>query len=220
MAWGSMKIAVTGSIGSGKSTVSRILASQLAARYLDTDVVCREELEPGADGYNQFLQQTGQHFLKNDGTLDRDTLRDAVFQDRGIKDLLESILHPLVQARVTTVYRDCLEEGHTLVVEVPLLYEIGWQNTFDDHVLVYIPEEEIFFRVARRSNLTRQAIAGILASQMPLTQKRKLANHVVDNSELIVSSVQQVGWIAKNINRCGKKALKVTSSDPKHLTAM
>jgi dephospho-CoA kinase len=205
MAGNALKIAVTGSIGSGKSTVSRMLAAQLRARYVDTDQLCRLEMQPGAEGYNQFLQQSGGKYFAHDGMLDRDKLRTAVFNDPGERMNLEAVLHPLVQRRVSALFMRCAADGCSLVVEVPLLFETGWHEHFDDHLLVFVALPEIYRRVALRSKLDRVMITRILAAQMPMATKRQLANHVVDNSGLFVSVVQQISWVSKKIGKKSKK---------------
>ncbi len=196
-----MNIAVTGGLGTGKSTVVKIFASCLGGEYLDTDQICKNLMEPGAQGLHQFIDQFGNKFLNPDGSLDRNRLRQVVFTDSYVKDGLEKILHPLVRQEVA---KKCLSSGALsgdIVIEVPLLYEVGWQDEFDVTVVVYISEQACVQRVATRDGLTVREIKLILAAQLPIEKKRDLADFVIDNSGTFVSTTQQVRWVLKNLIR-------------------
>ena len=97
-----MNIAVTGGLGSGKSTVSKILASYLQCGLLDTDQLCRQQLRPGCEGMVRLEERYGDRFFYPDGTLDRQSLRSATFEDHSVKVQLENILHPIVRIIVAT----------------------------------------------------------------------------------------------------------------------
>lgn len=194
-----MNIAVTGGLGSGKSTASRILAVAMSAEHLDTDQLCRQQMCMGNPGFTAFLEVFGNRFLFTDGSLNKPLLRQAVFADSGVKKELESILHPLVRQQVTEYYRQCRDVGKNLVVEVPLLFEVGWQYDFATWVVVYVPEELCYSRVAARDGMTAGEIQRVCASQLPLSEKLKYAHFVIDNSGTFVSMVQQIAWLGKNL---------------------
>ena len=194
-----MKIAVTGGLGTGKSTVSRILAANLATELIDTDQLCRRQMQPGGRGYAQFCRIFGQKFMQADGLIDRPLLRQAVFKDDSIRRQLENILHPLVQREVATHGKACSAEGRMLVVEVPLLYEIGWQDAFDVCVVVYVPEPVCLERVMARDALSAEHIRQIVQAQFPIKKKLDYADFIVDNSGTLVSTVQQIAWISKKL---------------------
>lgn len=198
-----MNIAVTGSLGSGKSTASRILAVAMGAEHLDTDQLCRQQMELGKPGFEKFAQVFGRRFLFVDDTLNKQLLRQAVFTDLGVKRELESILHPLVRHEVTEYYQHCQAVGKNLVVEVPLLFEVGWQHDFAVWVVVYVPEEHCYRRVATRDGMTPGEIQQVYASQLPLAEKLKYAHFVIDNSGTFVSTVQQIAWLGKNLQKQG-----------------
>jgi dephospho-CoA kinase len=191
-----LKIAITGGLGSGKSTVSQLLAARLCCELVNTDELCRRLLFPGEEGYIQFIESFGKEFILPDGHLDRAELREAVFRDSAVKDRLESVLHPLV----LDIVKKKGESSRLLLVEVPLLFEVGWQDDFDMCVLVYVPEEKIFERVAERDGHSREIIRAILDNQMPLEEKLHYTSVVIDNSSTFVSTVLQVNHLGRLIN--------------------
>ncbi len=194
-----MNIAVSGGLGTGKSTVSRILADNLATELLDTDQLCRRQMLPGEQGYAEFHRIFGHKFMQGDGVIDRQLLRQAVFEDEIIRKQLENILHPIVRAEVAARGKACSAEGRMLVVEVPLLYEVGWQDDFDVCVVVYVPEQLCIARVMSRDALSVEQIRQILQTQFPLKKKLDYADFMVDNSGTFVSTVQQIAWMSKKL---------------------
>jgi dephospho-CoA kinase len=195
-----MKIAVTGGLGSGKSTVSKILASYLQCELLDTDQLCRQQLQPGHEGLARLKECFGNRFLCSDGTLDRQKLRIVTFENLKVKSQLEDILHPIVREIVAARFREKELRGEYLVVEVPLLYEVQWQNDFDECVVVYAPESIVYERVALRSGLRFFEIRSILDVQMPIEEKRKYTRFIIDNSGTFVSTMLQTANLSKRVS--------------------
>ena len=194
-----MKIAVTGGLGSGKSTVSKILASSLGCGRIDTDELCRSQLQPGNMGMERFRDAFGYKFLHPDGTLNRQALRSATFKDQAVKFQLETILHPVVREAVNDRWkRRNTDEAH-LVVEVPLLYEVQWQNDFDQCIVVYVPENLVYPRVVKRSGLDIVEIRRILNVQMPIEEKLAYTELIVDNSGTLASTVLQADYLVRTL---------------------
>ncbi|SDO83556.1 dephospho-CoA kinase [Desulforhopalus singaporensis] len=192
-----MKIAITGNIGGGKSTVSRILANILGAAMLDSDGICRHEMQPGNQGFVQLVEIYGDRFVKHDGGLDRDGLRSAVFSDMSVKKNLEDILHPLVLQKIEQ--RGLELEGKILIVEVPLLFEVGWQDQFDVTVVVRAGEGKIIDRVVARDDLEAAQVKKILDVQMPCGEKEMLADYTIDNSGTLAATFGQLQWLASSL---------------------
>jgi len=195
-----MKIAITGGLGSGKSTVSKILARYLHCELLDTDQLCRQQLQPGREGMERLRECFGNRFLVPDGTLDRQKLRRATFEDRGVKVQLEGILHPIARKIIAARWRENEIQGEHLVVEVPLLYEVRWQDDFDESVVVYTPESSVYERVLLRSALSFTEIRSILKVQISIEEKRKYTSFIIDNSGTFVSTVLQTANLFKTIS--------------------
>ncbi len=194
-----MLIGVTGGIGTGKSTVAKQLARTLAAPLFDADQYCRELLEPGRDGYRQFVAATGSRYLEpTSDRLDRPRLRQALFADEHVRRLLEGILHPLVRTALRTVH-DQRGDAVWIVAEVPLLFECGWQDDFDWVVCVEAPREVVISRVADRDKVGSDDIEQIIDSQLSVDEKRHLADTCIDNSSDRVSLERQVAELAAQL---------------------
>ena len=117
-----MNIGITGGYGSGKSSVSRLLAMYLQAELTDADVLCRTLLEPGQEGTKQLQIEFADRFFLGDGSIDRNLLRQETFKDPEVKEKLEKILHPLVRSTIVDQARVCSVHHSYLVIEVPLLF--------------------------------------------------------------------------------------------------
>jgi dephospho-CoA kinase len=193
-----MKIAITGGLGSGKSTVSAILARSVGAAFLNSDQICRDQMEPGALGYQAFVQQTGKRFCLPGKKIDRARLHTAVFSEPSTKALLEGILHPLVRDAIDGWHGDAWGRRH-LVAEVPLLYETCMENQFDLVVVVYCPSFLSAMRVTARDGLDKRAIAAVERAQLPIEQKIDLADYVVDNRGTLAATVLQVHRCARDL---------------------
>jgi len=191
-----MNIAITGGLGTGKSTVSKILAAYLGAELIDTDTLCRLQMLPGKEGFTRFLQIFGGNYIQEDGTIDRLELRKAVFLDHAIKNTLEDILHPIVRSEVAARCEKSVVQGKIVVVEVPLLFEVNWQQDFEHTVAVFVLEKVCIQRVMARDGIDKDTISNIILSQMPIDIKRSLADFIIDNSSTFVSTVQQIAWLA------------------------
>jgi dephospho-CoA kinase len=196
-----VNIAVTGGLGTGKSTVSKILASTLQTELIDTDRLCRLQMLPGAEGFEEFGRTFGKRFIQDDGTIDRMLLRQAIFDDGELRKKLESILHPIVRRQVSSRCRVYSTGDDILIVEVPLLYEVGWQDDFDACVVVYVPESLCIQRVMTRDGMVAEEIRQILHAQMPIKKKLDYAHFIVDNSGTFVSTVQQIAWLSRKLIR-------------------
>lgn len=199
-----MNVAVTGSFGSGKSTVSRLLAQAMGARYVDTDQLCRQLMLPGREGYQGLVSLYGARFLAEDGSVDRSALRHAAFSIAEVKRALEEILHPLVQRMVADGALSCLHAGRHQVVEVPLLFEVGWKAQFDCTVVVSGQEKQLLTRVGVRDGLSAEEFRRVAATQWPAAEKERLGDFVVNNSGLFVATVQQVAWLAQKLGEDNK----------------
>lgn len=191
-----MIIGVTGTVGSGKSGVATMLAGSLQCPLVDTDAICRRLLASGQPAW-QELKKRWPGFFTHKGELDRVRLREAVFTDHQVRLGLEEILHPLVRLEVGDKITWVREAGSDLLVEVPLLFEVGWQNDVDYVISVYAPEELSVVRVGRRDRVSSDQVRAILGAQLPAGEKARRADWVVDNSGLWASSFLQVAHLTK-----------------------
>ncbi|MFV0438664.1 MAG: dephospho-CoA kinase [Desulfopila sp.] len=191
-----MIVAVTGTVGSGKSRVSAMLAAALGCESVDTDTICRQLMLPGMPGWDEMQKRWETRFIGADGQVDRSMLREAVFTDLAVRRELEAILHPLVKQRVTAEIGLARERKQNLLLEIPLLYEVGWQDGMDGVVAVYVPRRVSVARTSRRDDVDRQQVESILAAQLSALQKAERADWVIDNSGLWAATALQVAHLA------------------------
>jgi dephospho-CoA kinase len=174
-----LRIGLTGGIGSGKSTVSRLLAAR-GAVIVDADRIAREVVEPGTPGLSAVVEAFGEQVLTADGALDRPALAAVVFADAQARARLDAIVHPLVRARATELERAAPEDA-VVVHDVPLLVETGQAAGYD---LVLVVETDPELRVARlvERGLTEDDARARIAAQATDEQRRAVADVVLDNS--------------------------------------
>lgn len=174
-------IGLTGGIASGKSTVSTLLR-ELGAAVLDADVIAREVVERGAPA----LREISERFpfaVTPAGTLDRKALGEWVFPRPDERAALNAIIHPRIQEAFREKTAALERAGVTHVVyDAPLLIENGLHHAMDAVVVVSVPREVQRERLMARDGLTVEQAEARLASQLPLSEKVKLATHVVDNA--------------------------------------
>ena len=116
-----MIVVITGSIGSGKSSVAKHFADLAGARYYSADGICKELLEEGKAGYQDVKKKWGRRFLDVNNNIDRVLLRETIFENATVRSELEEILHPKVRENVQKLIHDSLYTGDWMVFEIPLL---------------------------------------------------------------------------------------------------
>ncbi|MDR7867920.1 MAG: dephospho-CoA kinase [Sporomusaceae bacterium] len=175
-------IGLTGGIASGKSTVSRILR-ELGARVIDADAIAREVVEPGRPALAEIVAWLGGDILLADGSLNRAKLGELVFADSAARAALESITHPRITAAAKEALAAAEREGCAVaVLDVPLLYEAGWDRYVDEVWVVYVDAATQLSRLTARDSLTAPQAAARVAAQMSLEEKARRADIVIDNS--------------------------------------
>jgi dephospho-CoA kinase len=174
-----LRIGLTGGIGSGKSTVSALLAER-GAVIIDADRLAREVVEPGTPGLAAVVDEFGDGVLTPDGALDRPALAAVVFADPAARRRLDAIVHPLVRAR-TLELAGAVPADAVVVHDVPLLAESGQTGSYD---LVLVVEADPEIRVARlvARGLTEDDARARIAAQATDEQRRAVADVVLDNS--------------------------------------
>jgi dephospho-CoA kinase len=178
-----LKVGLTGGIASGKSTVARAFG-EMGAHVLDADRIARDLVTPGSPALALIVEAFGREVLHPDGTLNRGALGAVVFADAGKRRLLEGILHPLILAEIDRRIGE-LERADPqglAVVEAALILELGRQERFDAIVVVWAEEEQQRRRMMLRDKLSAEEAGRRLAAQMPLAEKCRRADLVVDNS--------------------------------------
>ncbi len=186
-------VGLTGGIASGKSTVAALLAEK-GAIIIDADQIARELVEPGQPAWWEIVKWKGCSILLEDGSIDRDGLGDLVFNDAAARQKLNEIIHPRVgqEFYTRTAKIRSTRPGAVLVYDVPLLIEAGMQAMTDLVLLVYVSKDIQLQRLQRRDNLSREEAVLRIRAQMPLQEKKKHANVVIDNCGTPADTALQV----------------------------
>ena len=184
-------IGLTGGIASGKSTVSDML-KDMGAAIIDADRLARQVVEPGQPAYRQIADWLGSEFLKIDQGIDRKKMGELIFNDSAARRRLEEITHPHIKEAVWQQLSDVDAENIGVVLDVPLLFETGWDKYTDVNWLVWVDNQTQLERLIKRDYLTNSQAEARIASQMSMAEKLWLADVVIDNSNDIESTRQQV----------------------------
>jgi dephospho-CoA kinase len=174
-------IGLTGGIGSGKSTVAKMLA-ELGADVIDTDKVGHDVYRPGTDGFRQVTTAFGQDIVAPGGGIDRRALAAKVFADPDALARLNAIVHPLIGLAVRDWLQRAQAEPATtpIVVEAPVLMEAGWRF-FDEVWVVVVEPETAVARVTASRDMTADEVRRRIAAQMSNAERERLADRVIRN---------------------------------------
>lgn len=193
------RIGLTGGIGSGKSTVAGMLAAQGAA-VIDADAISRSLTAPGGRAMATIAQIFGPKMVDAQGAMDRQAMREMVFQNPQAKQQLEAIIHPLVSQMTAEQAQAAVQTGHrVLVFDVPLLVESGerWRKQVDRVIVVDCDAQTQRQRVMVRSGLAAEEIDRIMALQASRAQRLACADQVIFNQGLSLAELEaQVAQVA------------------------
>jgi len=176
-------VGLTGGIATGKSTVSTMFG-HLGAKVVDADLLAREVVMPGQPALARIVSEFGPDVLQADGSLDRKRLGAIVFADGDKRRRLEEITHPAIRARQQRILSVYEEEGFEGIVvwDVALLIETSAAKSMDRVVVVIADVDTELARLMARDGFSEDEARRRIASQMPLSEKVKVADHVIDNS--------------------------------------
>lgn len=186
-----MIIGLTGSYGSGKSTVASMLQELGDARIIDADHIARSLQRKGQPGYHAIVELFGPAALQEDGELDRRYIAERVFTDKLMLEKVNRIIHPLVWHEQVKQLGQNSSNALTVLM-VPLLYETGADKLCDKVVVVVVNEDLRETRLQARDNVTVEQVRERLATQMPQAEKMKRADYVITNHGSLHETQQQV----------------------------
>lgn len=175
-------IGLTGSIASGKSTVSRMF-DEWEIPVIDADQISRDVVRPGEPAYEDIVRVFGKDVLFDDGTLDRKKLGKVIFSSEERRKELNGIVHPRVREemiRRRESYKT--KEADAVVLDIPLLYESGLTDYVEKVLVVAVDEETQLQRLMERDASSREDAQERIASQIPVTRKAEMADAVIDNN--------------------------------------
>ncbi len=181
-------IGLSGGIATGKSTLAQMFKEEKIP-VIDADVLAKRLLEKGEEGYRAVVDYLGERILAPDGTICRRKLADLIFTDATVRRGVNERIHPkvidIIHAEISA-YK--AYNPPFIVVDVPLLFESGFSESCDTTVLVSTDRETQIERLMRRDGIDRDYAETKIDTQMPLEEKKKLADHVIDNSRNILDT--------------------------------
>lgn len=173
---------LTGGIATGKSTVSRIF-QQAGALIIDADAIAHGATRKGMPAWRKIVSHFGQGILRSNGEINRALLGSIVFNDDEKKRELNRIVHPQVRREVdlelASLDRD--DNGKVIILDIPLLIEVGWHRDLEEVILVYAPEEIQLNRLMARDHLSSEEARKRIRAQMPIEEKKQYATIIIDN---------------------------------------
>ncbi|MEY3190426.1 MAG: dephospho-CoA kinase [Pseudomonadota bacterium] len=192
-----LKIGLTGGIGSGKSTVSKIF-QQINIPVIDADEIAHQLVTVGQPALTKIQQEYGSNILNPDGTLNRKQLKELIFSDDLQKQKLETILHPLIYQAIQKQI-NALNTPYCIIC-IPLLFETAMTNLVDRILVVDCPVEEQIKRLLKRDNMTIERIQSIIDSQVSRAFRKSMANDLLDNTLSNECLAQQIKKLHNQYN--------------------
>lgn len=193
-------IGLTGGIAAGKSSVANILKS-MGAEIIDADKMGHKLIERGKPAYKEIVSAFGNNILDSEGNIDRKNLGKIVFNNTGKRERLNAILHPkIIEEEWNKIDSIKLKRPDaTVVINAPLLIESGSYKDVDAVLLVVADEEEVVRRAMERDGLSRECVIERISSQMPVEEKKKYADHVIENKGTLEDLRRKVGELYRRL---------------------
>ncbi len=187
------RIGLTGGIGSGKSTVARVLV-ECGAALIDADAISRQLTAPGGAAISALASQFGPQIITAEGAMDRDRMRQLAFNDPALKKQLEAIIHPLISQESLRQSSAAVDAGCACIVfDIPLLVESGrWRQQLDRVLVVDCAEDTQIARVMARNGLTREGVEKIIAAQASRAQRLAAADICICNEGLSLQALARL----------------------------
>jgi dephospho-CoA kinase len=195
-----LTIGLTGGIASGKSTVTEMIRG-LGIPVIDADQVARDVVKAGEEAYEQIIKTFGQDILQENGEIDRAKLGAIVFYNEQERKKLNAIVHPAVRRRMLAEKEAYVQKGaKTIVLDIPLLFESELTHLIDKIIVVYVDDDIQLERLMKRNGFSEEEALARIRSQMPLHEKVKKADAVINNNGTIEETKQQLLQILKEWN--------------------
>jgi len=192
-------VGVTGVIGSGKSTVAHMF-EELGAYRIDADKLAHKAIRKGGPAYAEIVREFGKEMLDKQGRIMKKRLKKITFDDFQKRKKLESIVHPRVMEEVINEVRKAERKGAKIVVfEVPLLFEVRLEKTFDFVITVVCELDTLKNRTSLRDRESLKDVEKVLAAQLPQEEKARRADFVINNSKSCENTLDQVKRVMNEI---------------------
>lgn len=185
-------IGLTGNIGTGKSTVAWMF-EELSVPVLDADEIAHEVIAPKSAAWKAIYERHGSSVILKDDVIDRKALANLVFKNPAERKYLESVIHPHVKEALEHKIAKLAKDGcQFVIVEVPLLFEAGWEKEFDAVIVVSCNEAQEIERCMEKFGFDREEVLLRLRAQYPIARKIKSAQAVIDNNGALDETRVQV----------------------------
>lgn len=178
-------IGITGGFATGKSTVAAMF-KRFGAKVLDADKIAHRLMRQGAAPYKKIVKEFGPKILTGYGAIDRAKLAGVVFCDRKLLDKLCGIIHPAVISGIRKSMRDTAKKGSNIpaiAIDAPLLIEAGMHKTADVLIVVATSPKVEIERAKKKTGMSAAEIKKRIKNQLPLSEKAKMADYVIDNEK-------------------------------------
>ena len=203
-----VKIAVTGSAGSGKTSVCDRFR-ELGLKVISSDSLAREAVAPGTAAYEMIVDAFGKQILRKDGTLNRQMLRRMMITDDNTRKILGQCIHPEINRLMHLKMAEAEKESiPVVVIEVPLLFESGMENRFDAIIVVFSDRELQIKRLVKRDTVSRREAKALLSVQIPDEDKIEQSDFVIKNNDSSVEMIKSVDHIYEKIYQKYLKRIK------------
>ena len=188
-------VGLTGGIVGGKSTVASMFRD-LGAKIIDADRLGHSVILPYKPAWKKIVKLFGEEILRNDLTIDREKLGKIVFGDQALLKKLNEITHPeiikLIKKEINLAKNKTHNHGKILIIDAALIYEAKIDRCMDKIIVVYIGKDEQIKRLIKRNNLSKDEALQRVKSQMPMKEKVKMADYVIDNSSSLDEMKEKV----------------------------
>ncbi len=186
-------IAITGGVATGKTTVAKFLSSLLKAEVIDADGIVHELLVPGEKTWEKVVLSFGEDILRKDSRINRKALGQRVFGDVSQRKKLEQIIHPAVKKNIKEKLKQLRKNRHKwIIMDIPLLFETKMQHLADKIIVVVRNRKLQLKTLCKMKKLSVKEAENRIKSQLPLSEKVKLADFVIDNNSAIRDTKKQV----------------------------
>lgn len=189
-------VGLTGGIATGKTTVAKIIANKYPV--IDADTVVHQLQKKGGLAYDAMVEHWGNNILDDNQEINRAYFGEIIFNDPHEREQLNRLIDPLIRKEIFAEIEKLKNES-IVFLDIPLLFEKSYQNLVDEIWLVYLTKDKQIERLVQRNQITNEMAKNRIATQMPIDEKKALADFVIDNSNSIERTMQQVMQLLHNL---------------------